>query len=90
LGWRWWDIGGSRLERKWLHDMLRRWVGVFIGGVRIALPPLVVGNGLGGMVWWGLETLKRVSILNGRWAIVTLIRCVPLHTIDLTDGVDPD
>jgi len=32
-------VGGSRLEPRWLHDILRRWGGVLVGGVRVTLQP---------------------------------------------------
>jgi len=69
---------------------LKRWVRVSAGEVRVTLPPLVVGNGLGSMLWWVLKTLKSISVLNSGWAVVALSRCVPLHTIGLADGVDPN
>ena len=68
---------------------MRRWVGVSVGGVRVTLP-LVVGSGLGSMLWRGLKTLKSISVVNGEWAIGALSRCVPLHTTGLADSIDPD
>ena len=57
------------------------WVGV-------TFSPLVVGSEVRRMLWWGLVTLKAINMLNGRWAIVALSRCVPLHTTGLADGIE--
>ena len=57
-------------------------------GVGVTLAPLVVGSEVRRMLWWELVTLKGINMLNGRWAIVTLSRRVPLHTTGLTDGID--
>jgi len=56
-------------------------------GVGMTLSPLVVGSEVRTMLWWGLVTLEGINMLNGRWAIVALNRCVPLHTTGLTDGI---
>ena len=72
----------------WAHGILRRWVGSCKCGVGVALIPLVVGSEVGMMLWWRLIILIGIDMFNGRWAIVTLDRCVPLHTTGLTDGVD--
>ena len=39
------------------------------------------------MLWWRLVILKGIDMFNGRRAIVTLGRCVPLHTTGLTDYI---
>jgi len=46
-----------------------------VRGVGVTLPTLVVSSGLGGMLWWRVETLKGIGVLNGGWAIVALSRC---------------
>ena len=61
-------------------------LGWCIGGWS-TLAPLVIGSEVGRMLWWRLVTLKGIDMFNGRWAIVTFSRCVPLHTTGLTDGV---
>ena len=40
------------------------------------------------MLWWRLIALIGINVFNGRWVIVTLDRCMPLHTTGLADGVD--
>ena len=50
LRWRWWGVGGSRLKPRWTYGIWRRRVGVPVRGVGIALPPLIVGSGLGVMM----------------------------------------
>ena len=51
--------------------------GVVYGGVGVTFSSLVVGSEVRRMLWWGLVTLKGINMLNGRWAIVALNRCVP-------------
>jgi len=62
-------------------------MGVVYRGVRVTLAPLAVGSEVGRMLWWRLVTLKSIDVLHGRRAIVTLNRCVPLHTTGLADGI---
>jgi len=45
---------------------------------------------VGRRLWWSLVILIGIDVFNGMWAIVTLGRCVPLHTTGLTDGIDLD
>jgi len=83
-----WGVGCSRLKPRWSHGILRGWDRGCVQGVRITLSPLVVGSEVGRILWSRLVTLKGINMINGRWAIVTLSRRVPLHITGLTDGID--
>ena len=57
--WRGWSVGSSIVETGWLDGVLGLRVGIFVERVRLALPTLAVGGGMGVILRrWGCRCGK--------------------------------
>ena len=54
---------------RWLHRTLRIRVRVPARGVGVVLLTLAVSSKVGDMLWWGVETLKGIGVLNCEWPL---------------------
>jgi len=85
-----WVIEASILDPKWLHRTLRLRVGVLIEKVRMALPSRVVGIGVRIVLWWWIEAIYGIDVLNGGRNIIAFNGQEPLYTIGLTNYIYPN
>ena len=59
-------------------------VGIFIERIWMTLPTLVVGGGVGVILWWSVVIVERVDVFNARGSIITLNGDMSLYTIGFT------
>jgi len=65
-------------------------VRVPIEEVGVAFPSRTVSIGVRIALWWGIDAVHGVSVLNGRGSIIALNGGMLLHTTGLADGADPN
>ena len=55
----------------------------------MTLPTLTIGSGVGVILWWRVEVVKSINVLNARRSIITLTGSMTLYTAGLVINTGP-
>jgi len=78
------------VETRWLDRTPGVRIGIFIERIWMTLPTLVVGGGVGVILWWSVVIVERVDVFNARGSIITLNGDMSLYTTGFTVYIGPN